>query len=260
MVIATPGNAQASIAFAVPASNGGSPILDYTVTCIGPNTASPVGTISPIIATGLMNGQNYSCTVKARNANGFGPDSLPTGNVMPALGAAIALNGVVSRKNHPGLGDQDIGIIASTPLAGLVDVEPRAIGAGHQIVFRFNNAVTSVTSSASTLGSVSHAINPANTSEVIVTLTGIPDNRRATISLGGVSGVSGTLNPSASIGFLVGDVTNSRSVNSSDIAAVKANNGQPLTINNYRFDLNVTGAITGSDVSAVKARSGLVIP
>ncbi len=257
MVIATPGNAQASIAFAVPASNGGSPILDYTVTCIGPNTVSPVGTFSPIIATGLTNGQNYSCSVTARNANGSGPASSPPMNVMPSAMAPIALNSVVSRRNHPGLGDQDIGIIASTPLAGLVDVEPRTIGAGHQIVFRFNNTVTSVASSATTLGSVSHAINGGNTSEVIVTLTGIADNRRATVSL---AGVNGTLNPSASIGFLVGDVTNSRSVNASDISAVKAHNGIAVSPTNYRFDLNVTGTINGTDVSAVKARSGLMIP
>ena len=259
-VIATAGNAQAGIAFATPMSDGGSPILDYTATCIGPNTLATVGTSSPIIVTVLTNGQNYSCTVSARNVNGLGPESSPAVNVTPSNVAVLALNGVVSRKNHPGLGDRDLALDTNALLAGLVTVEPRTIGAGHQIVFRFNNAVTSVGGSSTTLGSVSHAINLSNTSEVIATLTGIADNRRATVSLSGVTGVMGTLNPVASVGFLVGDVTNSRSVNVSDISAVKAHNGQATSNANFRFDLNVSGMINGGDVSAVKARSGLVIP
>ena len=177
--------------------------------------------------------------------------------VMPTSGAALALASVWSRKNHPGIGDQDIQIDTGPLITGLVTVEPRTIGAGHQIVYRFNNTVTAVASSATTLGSVSHVINGANANEVIVTLTGVADNRRATVSL---SGVNGALNPFASMGFLVGDVNGSRSVNASDISAVKARNGQAINSGNFRYDVNVTGNFNGNDVSVVKARSGLVMP
>ena len=68
------------------------------------------------------------------------------------------------------------------------------------------------------------------------------------------------LNPSVSLGFLVGDVNNSRSVNSSDISSVKARSGQTTDATNFKFDVNSSGAINSSDISAVKARSGLVLP
>ena len=102
--------------------------------------------------------QLYSCSATARNANGSGPASA-TVNVTPLLNAPLALNSVWSRKNHPVAGVQEIQIDTNVPLGGLVTVEPRLIGAGHQIVFRFNNTVTAVASSAVTTGSATHTIN-----------------------------------------------------------------------------------------------------
>ena len=86
----------------------------------------------------------------------------------------------------------------------------------------------------------------------------LPDNTRGTISLNGVNGTMPTF--AVSLGFLVGDANNTRSVNASDISGVKARSGQATSIGNFRFDVNVSGAINSSDISAVKARSGLALP
>ena len=62
------------------------------------------------------------------------------------------------------------------------------------------------------------------------------------------------------LGFLVGDINNSGSVNSSDISGVQARSDQSVDATNFKYDVNVSGAINSSDISAVKARSGLVLP
>ena len=105
-------------------------------------------------------------------------------------------------------------------------------------------------SRAVTLASVGQAVQ--------VTLAGLADNKRVTVSLVGVNGDS-SFNANVSLGFLIGDVNNSRSVNSSDISAVKAQAGSTTTAANFQYDVNVSGGIKSSVISAVKARSGLVL-
>ena len=100
---ATAGNAQASVAFTAPASNGGSAITAYTASCTGAGvTQTGTGKSSPIVVSGLRNGSLYSCKVQARNAMGSGavsgavtvmPATVPG---MPTIGKATAGNAQVS--------------------------------------------------------------------------------------------------------------------------------------------------------------------
>jgi uncharacterized protein (TIGR02145 family) len=80
---ATKGNAQATVAFTAPASNGGSPITGYTVTS-SPGGITKTGTASPIIVTGLTNGTAYTFTVFATNANGNSAASSASNSVTPS--------------------------------------------------------------------------------------------------------------------------------------------------------------------------------
>lgn len=167
--------------------------------------------------------------------------------------APLTLLAVLSRKTHATAGSFDLPINTSQAINQGVSVEPRVGGAGHTLVFQFNQLIASTGAATSTNGSATAIIAGQ---EVLVTLSGVADNSRATITL---SGVNGTTNATVSLGFLVGDTNNSRSVNSSDISAVKAHAGETTTVANFRFDINTSSTINSSDISAVKARLGLVL-
>jgi Big-like domain-containing protein/VCBS repeat protein/FG-GAP repeat protein/exosortase sorting signal-containing protein len=91
-LVATAGDTQAIIGFTPPTDALSLPIIDYTVTCmIGTLTfGTATGAASPITVTGMINSIVHSCTVRARNANGIGEQSLPV-LVRPQSATSIAI-------------------------------------------------------------------------------------------------------------------------------------------------------------------------
>ena len=81
---ATGGNAQATITFTAPSSNGGSAITGYTVIS-SPGNITGTGTASPITVTGLTNGTAYTFTVTATNSVGTSVASSASNSVTPAV-------------------------------------------------------------------------------------------------------------------------------------------------------------------------------
>jgi hypothetical protein len=97
---ATPVDGGASVAFTVPASNGGSAITGYTAMCTanGQTTRTGSAATSPISVTAMTNGVSYSCSVIATNAAGDSPAS-PTVNVTPAAPPGAPSIGTVTSGN-----------------------------------------------------------------------------------------------------------------------------------------------------------------
>lgn len=260
-VVATAGNGQAIVTFAAPASDGGEPITSYTVVA-SPGGASASASASPIVVTGLSNGTAYSFTMTATNSIGNSPASAASNAVTPTA-LAGSLVSVESRKTHGAAGSFGLPIEGNIPVGGAVTVEPRAIGSGHTIVFTFENMISnpgtaSVTDEAGqSIGSATPAVTGAAQNEVSVNLTNLIDNTRAAISL---SGVNGSINVGRLMGFMVGDVSNSRRVNASDISSVKARAGQLANAGSFRFDVDASGEIDSADLTATRANTGRVLP
>ena len=79
---ATAGIGEATVSFKPQKSDGGSPIIRYTVTS-HPGKIKASGKQSPITVIGLSNGKAYTFTVSASCSSGTGLASEPSNSVTP---------------------------------------------------------------------------------------------------------------------------------------------------------------------------------
>ena len=82
-VVASAGDTSATVSFAPPTSDGGSPVTGYTVTTV-PGDVRTDCSASPCLIKGLANGTAYRFAVSATNALGTGEPSAATDPVTPS--------------------------------------------------------------------------------------------------------------------------------------------------------------------------------
>lgn len=160
----------------------------------------------------------------------------------------------VSRKAHDSAGTFDIPL----PLTGSPGVECRS-GGSYQVVTTFANPVTlsGATVTPGPGGTASIVGTPiVNGNDVTVNLTNVSNAQVLTVKLTGVNDGSNVENFSVPMAVLAGDTTGNLSVNSSDLAHVKAQSGKPVTVSNFRQDVTASGSISSSDIALTKSRSG----
>jgi hypothetical protein len=122
----TGGNAQATVPFTPPTSNGGRVITGYTVTST-PSGVTASGTASPLTVTGLTNGTPYTFKVKASNSVGTGPESVASNSVTPAVPSAsdITASGtpIAYITSPSGSGNKNLAVIKDgvAPASGTTD-------------------------------------------------------------------------------------------------------------------------------------------
>lgn len=176
--------------------------------------------------------------------------------------ATIVPLSAVSRKVHQGAGTFDVPL----PLNGNAGVECRSGGASgnYQVVVTFANPVTVVTTATVTPGNSATASVSGppivNGNQVTVNLTNVSNVQTLAVNLIGVNDGSTTENVSVPMGVLIGDVTGNRSVNSSDISAVKSHSGAAVTALNFRNDTAASATINSTDIALTKSKVGTSIP
>jgi hypothetical protein len=78
--------------------------------------------------------------------------------------------------------------------------------------------------------------------------------------LNNVSDGTNTINAPVTFGLLIGDTNGNGSVNSSDVAQVKAQSGTSACPPTFRTDVTGDGNINSSDVALVKSTVGTSLP
>lgn len=112
-VLALPGNEQATVSWMAPLNDGGSAITNYTVTS-SPGTKTCSTTTTSCTVDGLVNGDSYTFTVVAGNADGNGPASSPSNSVIPGQSSAPgAPSGVLTTA-----GNEAVAVFWTVPAAG----------------------------------------------------------------------------------------------------------------------------------------------
>ena len=198
-------------------------------------------------------------------ADDSGVQGVPDPTLDPVIGYFVEYENAVpfalsavSRKAHGGAGSFDVDL----PLLGTPGVECRTGGAtnDYEIVFTFGGAVTFNSASVTSgMGSVSSS-SGGGTNTVTVSLTGVTNAQRITVTLSGVNNGTTTGDVSVQMGVLIGDTSGNGTVSASDIGQTKTQSGQVVNTSNFRTDVNASGTINASDIGQVKAQSGTSLP
>ena len=181
------------------------------------------------------------------------------GSVEYVAAAPLVLQSVVSRKTHGAAGtfDLGLGLVATNP-----STEPRAGGAGgnHTVVFTFDQPLISGTATISA-GAAVAGVPSFSGNSMIVPLSGVSDQQYVTVGVSNVlSSGGGSGSGSVRIGFLVGDVNQSRVVTLADLGLVNAQLAQPVSAANFLKDVNAGGTLTLADKGITNANLTKALP
>ncbi len=173
----------------------------------------------------------------------------------------VQLVSAVSRQVHGLAGTFDINL----PLAGPPGIECRRnVPGGYTIIYTFSNPLQSVSSAVVTsgLGRVHDSSIGVDPHQYVVNLVSIANAQSIVVTLNFVQDSLGHTSSAinASMSLLIGDVGGNGNVGSGDVSAVNGQVGHPVTISNFRDDVNHDGVIDVTDVTLVKDQRGLYLP
>ena len=201
-VAAVKGNTSAVLTWTTP-SSGGSPITGYVVTPYLGATPQATQSFGPTATggtvTGLTNGQTYTFTVAAQNANGQSPDSSVTAPVTPSTTpqaptsvAAVKANAsAVLSWSAPDNGGASITGYVVTPYLGATPQATQSFGpnaTGGTVTGLTNGQTYTFTVAAQNLNGVgvpssaSNAVTPSGVAKAPTDITATPGASSATVS------------------------------------------------------------------------------
>ena len=205
-----------------------------------------------------------SVTASAVSLCGIRASQAGTGNISAApqvLGLAQVsltpgLIGVVSRKVHGAAGTFDLPL--STVLTNPT-TEPRG-GPVQTIVFTFDRPIVDALLTVD--GTFLFASKTISGNDVIVSSSIVGNMQYVGLRLDNVSSTDGGTGGSAivRVGYLLGDVNQSRVVTFSDLVLTNTELTKPVTASNFLKDVSVNGALTFSDMVLINSNLTRSLP
>jgi hypothetical protein len=177
-------------------------------------------------------------------------------------GLAPALQSAASRIVHGAAGtfDLPLTLVAPPNVNHNPTTEPRQ-SPTQAIVFTFDKPISGATATV-TEGTATAGVPAFAGNNVSVPLSGVANQQYVTVSLTNVASTDGGTGGSGSarVGFLAGDVNQSRVVSIADLGLVNARLAQPVTAANYLADVNATGTLTVGDKGVTNANLTKALP
>ncbi len=240
-VSAIAGNAQATVYFTAPVSNGGSAVTSYTVTSSSGNLTA-TGNTSPITVTGLNNGTIYMFYVVATNLAGSGetwfsnsvtpvsPDNTP-----PTLVMSTLING--ARTNNATLNISGTVTDLSGVVSLTINTASVAIGTGGS----FSSVVTMQPGANTITTTAIDAFGNQTTDTRIITL----DQSAPVLTVSTPADNSKTAQPLATVAGTISETST---------VTVKVNSGSPqnasITGNSYSATVNLASGLNTITIKA----------
>jgi alpha-tubulin suppressor-like RCC1 family protein len=199
---------------------------------------------------GALVARTTSLNYLRREVCGVVPSLSPLVIATSTIAFPPVLSATSSRRAHGAAGTFDLPLsaVATNPTT-----EPRQ-GPAQAVVFTYDKPIASATASI-TEGTAVAAAPTFTGNDVVVSLTGVVNAQYVTVGLSGVvaadGGVGGVV--STRVGFLLGDVNQSRVVSLADLGLVNAQLSQPVAAANFLKDVNASGTVTLADKGLTNA-------
>ena len=239
--------------------------------CCSPQWAAAQSSTNYKLPVSLMNagvGDVASPSYKLSSSLGDGYFTGPGTSTNYRMAHGLWISGVVSapapvlasaasRKVHGSAGTFDLLLSAVTTNP---TTEPRQ-GPTATVVLTFDKAVTGATA-AITEGTATAAAPTFSGNDVVVNLTGVSNQQYVTIGLSNVTSADGGIGGTGSVrlGFLAGDVNQTRVLSIADLGLVNAQLSQLVTVANYLKDVNASGTLTVADKGITNANLTKALP